>query len=77
MAMVSGKVTLVTGAAAGIGRATAQIFADEGAKVVVSDIDQTGGEETVSLIKDTGGDAMFVKADISKPEDVAKTIDET
>ncbi len=77
MAMVSGKVTLVTGAAAGIGRATAQKFADEGAKVVVSDIDQPGGEETVSLIKDTGGDAMFVRADISKPEDVAKMIDET
>lgn len=67
----------VTGAAAGIGRATAQRFADEGAKVVVSDTDQTGGEETVSLIKDTGGDAMFVKADVSRPEDVERLIDET
>lgn len=44
MAMVSGKVTLVTGAAAGIGRATAQIFADDGTKVMVSDIDQMDGE---------------------------------
>lgn len=77
MAIVSGKVALVTGAAAGIGRATAQRFADEGAKVVVSDTDQTGGEETVSLIKDTGGDAMFVKADVSRPEDVERLIDET
>ncbi len=77
MSMVSGKVALVTGAGAGIGRATAQKFAAEGARVVVSDIDQPSGKETVSLIKDTGGDAVFVPADVSSPKDVERLIDET
>lgn len=63
----SGKVALVTGAASGIGRATAQLYAREGAKVVVSDVSDKDGEETVRLIRDSGRDAKFIRADISDP----------
>lgn len=67
---VQGKVALVTGGASGIGRATALAFAREGAKVVVSDVISSGGEETVALIKGAGGDALFVKADVAQPTEV-------
>ena len=67
---VAGKVALVTGGSSGIGRATAQIFAREGAKVVVADVVVAGGEETVQLIKAAGGEAIFVKVDVAQPTDV-------
>src|SRR5512140_3849799 len=67
--MLEGKVALVTGAAFGIGRATALNFAAEGAKVVVSDV-MPEGEETVSLIRKAGGEALFMRADVSKASDV-------
>lgn len=75
MGIVSGKTALVTGAGAGIGRATARKFSAEGAKVVVSDIDSTGGIETVRLIHADGGKAIFIQADCSKPEDVKALIE--
>lgn len=75
MGIVSGKTALVTGAGAGIGRATARKFSTEGAKVVVSDIDSTGGIETVRLIHADGGKAIFIQADCSKPEDVKTLIE--
>lgn len=70
MGLLTGKIALVTGSGAGIGRATALKFAAEGAKVVVSDIHVEGGEETVALIHKAGGTAMFQRADVSKPSDV-------
>ena len=59
MGKLDGKVGLVTGAARGLGRACAQILAREGAKVVVADLVREGGEETVRLINNAGGEALF------------------
>ncbi|MBB6343367.1 NAD(P)-dependent dehydrogenase (short-subunit alcohol dehydrogenase family) [Pseudomonas fluvialis] len=69
-ATYSGKVALVTGGAAGIGRATALAFAGEGLQVVVSDLDVVGGEGTVELIRAAGGEAIFVRCDVSRDEQV-------
>jgi len=74
---LEGKVALVTGSASGIGRATALAFARGGAKVVVVDIAMEGGEDTVRLIKEAGGNAFFVDCDVSKVEDVDKMVKET
>jgi NAD(P)-dependent dehydrogenase (short-subunit alcohol dehydrogenase family) len=74
---VNGKVALVTGGSSGIGRATAQIFAREGAKVVVADVQVEGGEETVRFIKAAGGAAIFVKTDVSQPADVEAMVKKT
>ncbi len=75
MGLVSGKTALVTGSGAGIGRATALKFAEEGANVVVSDIDVSSGEETTELIEKAGGHAAFIKADVSDPSDVENLFD--
>lgn len=63
---LSGKVAIVTGAGSGIGRASAILFAKEGAKVVVADYDEKGGRETAAMIAKAKGRAIFVKADVSK-----------
>jgi NAD(P)-dependent dehydrogenase (short-subunit alcohol dehydrogenase family) len=73
--MLQGKVTLVTGASSGIGRAIALAYAREGAKVVVSDVNVAGGEETVSLVREQGGDAIFVPADVSRAEDCQRLVE--
>lgn len=67
---LDGKIALVTGGGSGIGQATALIFAREGAKVVVADVLVEGGEATVSQIKKGGGDAVFVKTDVSQDAEV-------
>ena len=73
---IAGKVALVTGAASGIGRATALALAREGASVAVADLDATGGAETVALITAGGGKAAFVKADVSTPAGIRSMFDE-
>ncbi len=69
----SGKVALVTGGGRGIGRATALLFAQSGAKVVIGDVDPAGSE-TVETIKRDGGEAVFVKTDVSDEGDVKNLI---
>src|SRR3989449_2168859 len=74
---LAGKVALVTGAGSGIGRASALTFAREGAKVVVADVVVEGGEETVGMVKTAGGEALFVKADVSQAAEVEALINKT
>ena len=68
------KVAVVTAAGSGMGRASAQLFAKEGAKVVVSDIDPKAGRKTVEIIKRQGGEAIFVRADAAKVADMEKMV---
>ncbi len=74
---MTGKVALVTGAGSGIGRATALRFAEKGASVLVSDISEATGAETVKLIEDAGGKASFFKADVSDPAQVEAMVKST
>jgi|HubBroStandDraft_6_1064221.scaffolds.fasta_scaffold70934_3 NAD(P)-dependent dehydrogenase (short-subunit alcohol dehydrogenase family) len=73
--MLTGKVALITGAGSGIGRATALLFARQGARVLVADINEQGGLETVSMIRHNSGDAHFVCTDVGRLEDVKRMID--
>ena len=67
---LAGKVALVTGASSGIGRAAAQVFAREGAKLVLADVVAEGSEELVRQIGESGGEACFIKTDVASPADV-------
>jgi NAD(P)-dependent dehydrogenase (short-subunit alcohol dehydrogenase family) len=71
------KITLITGSASGIGRAAALAFAKEGATVIVSDMNDHGGKETVELIHANKGNATFIKTDVSKYEEVEELMNET
>ena len=77
MKNLENKVAIVTGAASGIGKAAAILYAAEGAKVTVSDIDEEGGKETVFQITAKGGEAFFIKADTSKPADHQSLVEKT
>jgi len=77
MKSLESKVAIVTGASSGIGEAIAITFAAAGAKVVVSDINEEGGKSVVDKIISNGGEAFFIKADTSKPEENEKLVTET
>ena len=74
MGKLSGKVAVITGAGSGIGRASAILFAKEGAKIVVADFVAEGGHETVKTIKEAGGEAIFVEVNVSRSPDVQRMI---
>lgn len=71
------KAALVTGAASGIGRASAITFAREGAKVVIADIDTEMGNETMQMIKKAGGEALFIKVDVAKASEIEALVNKT
>ncbi len=71
------RVAIITGSASGIGRAGAQLFAKEGARVVIADVNQQGGRETQKLIEDTGGESVFIRTDVSSAADVEQMVKAT
>lgn len=77
MGLLDNKVALVTGGSSGIGRAAAQIMAREGARVVVADIAQDGGEEIAALIRRNGREAVFIRADVADAGEVEALIRQT
>jgi NAD(P)-dependent dehydrogenase (short-subunit alcohol dehydrogenase family) len=72
---LDGKVAVITGAGSGMGRVAAQMFAAEGAKVVVAEFAADAGEETVRQVADAGGEASFVKTDVSREDDARAMVD--
>ncbi len=72
---IKGKAGVITGGSSGIGRATAERLAKEGAAIVVADLDEAGGAETVKRIESAGGRAVFVKADVTRLEDAQRMLD--
>ncbi len=77
MARFDNKVVFLTGGATGIGRATALAFASEGARVAVCDVAETQAQETVKLITDTGGTALFIKTDVASAAEVEAAVRRT
>ena len=71
---LKGKIAIATGAGLGIGQATAKMFANEGARVVVADVNEESGRETVALIRAVGGDARFTRVDVSRVEDTVRMV---
>jgi len=77
MEILKNKAALITGGASGIGRATANLFAQESAMVAVVDIDQELGESVVTEIESTGGQAIFIHCDVTKAEDCQRAVEQT
>lgn len=71
------KVAIITGGGSGIGRASAELFAHEGAKVVVADFNEKAGQETAAAIRRAGGEAIFVRVDVSDPAQVQQLVNTT
>jgi len=76
MGKLDGKVAIITGAGSGIGRASALLFAEEGAKVVIADLNEDAGTESVELIQAAGGDALFVSTDVRRGAQVESMVNQ-
>jgi NAD(P)-dependent dehydrogenase (short-subunit alcohol dehydrogenase family) len=76
-AVMINKVAVVTGGSSGIGRATALLFAQEGARVAIFDLDEAGGQQTIEEIQANGGTAIFVRTDVSTAQDVEAAVKRT
>jgi len=76
MGILDGRVVIITGGANGIGRASGAVCAREGARVVLADIDQEGGELAVKTIADRGGEVIFVPTDVRDPDSVSRLVDQ-
>ena len=74
MARLKDKIAVITGSGKGLGEAMALLFSREGAKIVVFDIDEPAGQETVEQIQQQGGEAIFVHGDVSNPDDAVRVI---
>ena len=75
MRRMKDKIAVITGSGKGLGEAMALLFSREGAKIVVFDIDEGAGRETVEQIREQGGEAIFVHGDVSNPDDAVRLID--
>ncbi len=71
------KTAIITGAGSGLGQAAALSLAEQGVNIAVVDVNEEGGNETVEMVKEKGADALFIKADVSKAEDVKNYVDQT
>lgn len=74
MQRLQGKIIFITGAGSGLGRASAQLFSSEGAKVVIFDINGKRGSDTETLVRDAGGDALAIEGDVSSEQDVESAV---
>ena len=70
----NGKVALITGAGSGIGRATALALADAGARIVVADVNEAGGRETIDMLEKAGAKAAFVQTDVTKRDELERMV---
>src|SRR6266478_9003739 len=73
--LLENKVAIVTGGASGLGRATAEIFATEGARVVIADVNDERGAETCKAVEALGGEALYIHTDVRSSQDVAAAVE--